>query len=152
MDRAYRFLAVRPRSEFELRKKLAGVKKREREGALIEEAVDKLKKQKLIDDKEFVRWWVEQRIKFKPKGLRAIRQELKMKGVSEELIGLAALGDLISESGESEAEMAKKLVCGFQLKWQNSSKREWREKAMAYLKRRGFGWETIKEAVDVWEK
>ena len=92
---AIRFLSFRPRSEKEMRdyltRKLSKAKsssagKKSAEEPLITRIIESLKRDKFINDEEFVRWWVEQRMLLKPKAWRVIKYELKQKGLSEELI------------------------------------------------------------------
>lgn len=77
-----RLLKFRQRSEKEIRDKL---KQKNYDSKTIDEAVSHFKKIKFIDDEEFVKGWINSRIK-KPLGLQAIKLELVQKGVREEII------------------------------------------------------------------
>lgn len=152
LNKAHRLLAGRPRSERELRRRLTQeVKKLEIKrlrDKLIEEVIERLKSEGLVDDQGFVRWWVEQRVTFKPKGMRLIKEELGKKGISGELIEINKLRELIRELGTSEEEMAKREVQSQKFKVKSWSKKERRRKLAVYLTKRGFGWETIRMVVD----
>ena len=138
-DQVYRFLSYRPRSEKEIRDYLGKKGLREEEK---EKIVKKLKEEKLIDDLEFARWFLEQRQTFRPKGSYALRQELCQKGINEEII------DLVLPGKKEELKLAKKALAKAEKKYASFWGREKKEKLIAYLRRRGFSWEVVKKAVD----
>ena len=107
-----------------------------------EKIVKKLKEEKLIDDLEFARWFLEQRQIFRPKGSYALRQELCQKGINEEII------DLVLPGKKEELKLAKKALAKAEKKYASFWGREKKEKLIAYLRRRGFSWEVVKKAVD----
>src|SRR5882672_8501103 len=78
LDVALRYLAQRPRSENEVRRRL-------RRAELTDEAIDtvvaQLKQHHLVDDAAFAQYWVEQRQTFRPRGARLLRAELRSHGV-----------------------------------------------------------------------
>lgn len=78
---AARFLEVRPRSVAEVRRRLrsAGYA-----AALVEHAVERLVELGFLDDAAFARAWVESRDRARPRGERALRVELRQKGVGRE--------------------------------------------------------------------
>jgi regulatory protein len=78
---AARFLEVRPRSVAEVRRRLrsAGYA-----AALVEHAVERLVELGFLDDAAFARAWVESRDRARPRGERALRLELRQKGVGRE--------------------------------------------------------------------
>jgi regulatory protein len=104
--------------------------------------VRRLKRLKLLDDEEFARWWLEQRASFRPKGKKALRQELLQKGLERSLIE-----ELLAEV--NEVAEAQKIL---------PKKRLSPDKLASHLARQGFSWPTIKtvlgqsprRAVDRW--
>ena len=136
-EQIYRFLSYRPRSEKEIYDYL-GKKKLKDE----EKIIKKLKEEKLIDDLEFARWFLEQRQTFRPKGSYALRQELRQKGIGEKII------DQVLPNREEELSLAKKALAKAEKKYASFLGREKKEKLIAYLRRRGFSWEVVKKAVD----
>ncbi|GIV97987.1 MAG: regulatory protein RecX [Herpetosiphonaceae bacterium] len=86
-DKAYeaalRFLEARPRSEREVRARL---QRRGFPDDHIEAALERLRSLGLVDDSAFARFWVENRQAHRPRGVQALRQELRQKGVDDELI------------------------------------------------------------------
>lgn len=158
LNKALKFLSFRPRSEKEIREyllrkgKLKDVHKSDAEKyqyeKSVEKVINKLKRLSQINDKEFAKWWVEQREKFKPRGERLVKAELFQKGIDRDII------DEVIEKGEesNEEELAKRAA----LKKANSYRRydsnDFRNKMGQFLARRGFGWNVIKKVVDTLER
>lgn len=84
--RALAFLAVRPRSEAEVRRRL-------REKAVppddIDAVVARLQRAGYLDDREFARYWITERARSSPRGARLLRGELRNKGVAPAIIDAA---------------------------------------------------------------
>jgi len=151
-----RFLSYRPRSEKEVRDKL---KTKQVEPQIIEKIIAKLKEKKFLNDEEFARGWIENRIRFKPRSLRLIKIELKQKGIVEDIIDkmIKDKARLPSPDGEAnggqglminDLESAKKLVQKKIGKFKNLSKQEIYQKLGRFLASKGFNWDTIKKAID----
>jgi len=138
-DGVYHFLSYRPRSEKEIRGYLnkKEIKEEERE-----KIIKRLREEKLVDDLEFARWFLEQRQNFRPKGSYVLRQELRQKGINQKII------DRVLPGQEEELKLAKKALGKAEKKYSSFLGREKKEKLIAYLLRRGFCWEVVKEAVD----
>src|SRR3990167_10107170 len=94
---ALHFLKFRPRSVFEIERKL---KQKGIINSEINKVVAVLKKNKLLDDAEFAKMWVRDRNLLKPTGAYLLKLELKRLGLSEENIE-TALKD------QDEEELAK---------------------------------------------
>jgi len=139
LDRAYRFLSFRPRSEKEIKNYL---KRKKVPDEAIQKVVDELKRQKLVDDLEFARWWIEQRQTFRPKGKIALQMELGQKGVDRE-VTQGVIDEMVDELALAKKAFQKKKVA-----YEKLSQREFRQKMSAFLARRGFSWSTIKETLD----
>ena len=135
LDKVYRFLSLRPRSEKEVADYL---KKREISPSDFEKIFKILKEQKLVDDWEFAKWWLEQRETFKPKGKIALKAELKQKGIAEEIIE-KALAQIDEESLAKEA-LAKKAK-----NYRKLPPEEFFRKISQFLSYRGFSWQTIEK-------
>ncbi|HEU4862376.1 MAG TPA: regulatory protein RecX [Candidatus Limnocylindria bacterium] len=80
---AARFLGTRPRTRWELQRRLrrAGV-----EDAVIETTTQRLADLGYLDDAAFARWWGEQRDRHAPRGRRMVEAELRQRGVTREVI------------------------------------------------------------------
>ena len=138
LDRTFRLLSYRPRSEKEICDYL---KRRKASSKTIEVIIKKLKRLNQINDEEFASWWVEQRMTFRPRGKFGLSMELKQKGIGEEIIE-----KVVSEKVD-ELSLAMKLAQKKLKTYQNLPKREFYQKMSAFLARRGFSWETIKKTV-----
>lgn len=141
-NRTLRFLSYRPRSIKEITDFL---KKKKVQPPVVTKILKKLKELDLVNDKEFARWWVEQRTTFRPKGIYSIKQELKIKGISEDLIEKIISNEQFLISNK---DAARKLVEKEASRYKGFSKQEKYQKLSQFLARRGFDWETIKTTVD----
>ena len=134
--RAVNFLSYRPRSSAEIRKNL---RKYEVPELCIEPTIERLEKNGFLNDADFARSWVENRNTFRPRGERALRVELRQKGLSDELIQ-STLDEMVNEEElvySAGLKQAKKLAKR-NLEWQ-----DFRKKLAAFLARRGFGYGVI---------
>jgi len=138
---AVRFLSFRPRSEKEVRDYLT---KKKCDDVTAKRIIDSLKRDKFINDEEFIKWWVEQRTLLKPKAWRVIKYELKQKGVAEELFENYELR-IKNYDSESAMKLAEKKLRTIH---DQSDKFKVKEKLGRYLASKGFDWDTIKIAID----
>ena len=137
-ERALNFLSYRPRSEAEVRRNL---RKKEIEDEVVEVVVERLTRAGLLDDMEFARYWVENRLQFKPRGAYALRYELRRKGVSDAIIA-DALADLDEEAAARQvAETGARRLARLE-------PRDFCRKLGAYMARRGFSYAVIKPLVE----
>jgi regulatory protein len=134
------FLATRPRSVSEIRRHLHG---KRYDDEAIDGAIDRLRAQRYVDDLDFARYWVEQRARFRPKGDRALIDELINRGVARETINVA-LGEL---PAESEADRARQAIGRQLTRWQTLEPAERRRKIHAFLAARGFDYDVIEEVI-----
>ena len=83
MEIAARFLGARPRTRWELERRLrrAGA-----EEPVLAATLDRLAELGYLDDAAFARWWGEQRDRHSPRGLRMIEAELRQHGVGRDAI------------------------------------------------------------------
>lgn len=145
---ALRFLSYRIRSEKEIRDRLqlktqgSKVKTTTQNSKVIDEVIEKLKKQKFINDEEFARLWIENRLRFKPRSLRLIKLELKQKGIDPETINNLQL------TIDSDLEQAKKLVGKRISRIRGLSRQEIYQKLGRFLASKGFNWDTIRKSID----
>ncbi len=102
VDRAYNFLSYRPRSRAEVRRYLL---RKETPPDIIEAAMARLDRFDLVDDRLFATFWIENRQQFSPRGVRAIKNELRMKGVEREVVD-----ELIEDVAEKDEELALRVA------------------------------------------
>lgn len=145
-----RYLSYRPRSEKEvqeyLREKIKKNKlnlKSEVEGdEIIEQILIKLKVYRFIDDEAFLKFWFEQRTKYKKKPFKVVKFELVQKGIKRSLIEsyFENFG-----SKEIDLENAKSLAEKKLNYYRNLDSVKRKEKVMRYLLGKGFSYETVKK-------
>jgi regulatory protein len=139
-DAAVRYLGSRPRSVSEIRRHLRTKRfDDEAQG----KAIEQLRAQRYIDDEAFARYWVEQRLRFRPKGDRALVSELMQKGIARETIDL-----VIGEADpNAETERARAAIRRPMTRWLAMDDRERKRKIQQYLGARGFGYDVIEEVI-----
>lgn len=138
---AFLLLKFRPRSEKEIFLRL---QRKKFDLKVIAETLEFLKERKFIDDRCFARAWIESRIK-KPSGLNLLRQELRLKGVEQEIIS-----DLIRETKESysEKETVVKIAQDKLKKLKNIEPNKAKRRVCAFLLRRGFSPDVVSETLN----
>jgi len=138
---ALRLLRFRLRSENELLERLTKKFPQKEVSAVLK----RLKKEGFLDDKAFARAWVQDRMRFKPKGRRLVFRELVQKGVSENLIKKILKKEYNEEKEVVLAERAAKTKIQ---KLKGLPKIKARQRLVHFLQRRGFGWEAIKRVLN----
>jgi regulatory protein len=101
LDAALRFLEARSRSVSEVRRRLTTAGYRPE---LVEGAIGRLLDLGMLDDEAFARLWVESRDRARPRGERAIRQELAIKGVDRATVDLVLAERREAAAGVGEDE------------------------------------------------
>lgn len=151
MGRMYNLLAIRMRSEKEIRDYLRNLnfKKKSKDQEQISEVevellIQNLKNKGLLNDEAFAKAWIEARRKSKKKGKIALKQELFQKGISTEIINEQL--SVINE--ESEKHLAQQALEKKLSVWKNLNKLEFRKKATEFLLRRGFGYGIAIRVID----
>jgi len=141
-DKAYehsiRFLGYRARSQVEIRRYL------EQKGyspQVVNETIERLGQQQYLDDEAFARSWLRDRERFRPRSRRALRYELRQKGIADEVIS-AVLADL-DESKLAWAAIEMKIH-----QWQRLNEDDFKKKALGFLGRRGFNYETARTVTE----
>lgn len=137
---ALRFLSYRPRSVKEVKDRLI---EKKASVEVVEKVVASLVEHKFLDDKQFAGSWIESRLRYRPKALSVIKQELVQKGIRREIIE-----EVLPDRREADGESIKKLVEKAERKYRNLDPKEQKQKIAAYLGRRGYSWDTISPAID----
>ncbi|MDE2748138.1 MAG: RecX family transcriptional regulator [Chloroflexota bacterium] len=127
-DRAVGFLSYRPRSVEEVRRHLV---KKAVPDSLIAVVMARLQERGYVNDLEFARFWIANRERFKPMGSRALKYELRQKGVDDDVLDVAMAGVDESESAYRAAEARLSRYSGL-------ARGAFRHKLSAMLRRRGF--------------
>ena len=155
LEAAARFLEVRSRSVSEVRRRLGGAGYR---ADLVDGAIARMTELGMLDDEAFARTWVESRDRARPRGERAIREELRTKGIDREIIGLVLeerrdraltltdAGDEDAEPVSADRAAAERLLAkNARALARVADPRQRRQRAYALLARHGFDPETCRE-------
>lgn len=137
LARALRFLGYRARSESELALRL---KAWEVDPGIAARVLSRLRQLRLLDDEAFAAWWVESRGRQSPRGSRAMRDELRRKGVSD-----AAIDTALAELDEDETIFRLALARGERLR--GLPRPDFERRLGGYLTRRGFPGNAIRAAL-----
>lgn len=137
---ALRFLERKPRTAKEIAQRLYQ-KGMTADG--IEKTIIRLQQERLVDDEWYAKQWAEQRITKQKKGRMWVRQELRQKGIENELI-VEALNEVSEED-----EMNSAYTIG-KKKWQQikGDVLERKRKTGAFLMRRGFTGENVRKVIN----
>lgn len=145
MEAAAAFLATRPRSIGETRRRLRHLGYPH---GLVDEVVARLIELGYLDDDAFARVWVESRDRARPRGEFALRRELGQKGVAR-----AVVDDVMVERSDSapEEDADREAAVALLNRRRSALEREpdprkRRQRAYALLARNGFDPETCREA------
>jgi regulatory protein len=136
---AIHFLSYRNRSEAEVRQNL---EKKGLNELVIIETMNKLKEKGMVDDTNFAREWVENRVATKPRGRRLLEFELKQKKVGSDVI--RQLLEFLPDELTLAIQAIKKKMHHFD----DAEKDEFIRKLNSYLLRKGFKYEIVKEAIN----
>jgi regulatory protein len=140
IEAALRLLVVRPRSEHELRDRL---KRKQYEPETIDLALERVRGRGYLDDADFARRWVENRVQHRPRGERMLKQELRVKGIDPETIA-----EVIEEADIDEVASAVVVAEKAARRLRGLDPQVARRRLMGTLARRGFGYDVIRVAVD----
>jgi len=146
VDRAYNFLSYRPRSREEVRRYL---RRKETPPETIEAALARLDRLDLINDHSFASFWVESREQFSPRGARALKNELRMKGVEREVVE-----EMIDDEKDEERALRagrKKALPLVRIPGMDFA--TFRSRLGSFLQRRGFGYEVSTRTIQaLWKE
>jgi regulatory protein len=126
-ERALFFLGFRPRSRAEVEQYL---REKEFDATIIETVVQKLLAEKHLDDEAFAQFWLESREQFRPRSARALRYELRQKGIDRAVIDEAVA--TVDEDAAAWAVIEPKLA-----RWQRLEQPDFTQKVLSLLARRG---------------
>ncbi len=128
-EAALHYLEFRPRSEAELKQHL--LYKRRFQAESVADAIARLKKLNLIDDRVFAENWTRDRAAYRPKSRMMVKRELLQKGVDYDVAN-EATREIEDEAGVYRAGLKKARLLK-QLDYRDFAKR-----LASYLARRGY--------------
>ncbi|MFI5225936.1 MAG: regulatory protein RecX [Candidatus Limnocylindrales bacterium] len=143
LEAAARFLEARSRSVTEVRRRLTQAGYRPE---LVDGATARLLELGVLDDEAFTRAWVESRDRARPRGERAIREELRSKGIERATVDLVlderrdAASELADEGAPSPDRLAAERLLQRHARalGRVADPRQRRQRAYALLARNGF--------------
>ncbi|HYT33731.1 MAG TPA: RecX family transcriptional regulator [Ktedonobacteraceae bacterium] len=146
VDRAYDYLSYRPRSREEVRRYL---RRKQTAPEIIDAALARLDRFELVNDRDFATFWAENRQQFSPRGARAIKNELRMKGVGREVVD-----EMVSDEKDEElALLAGRKKAMSLLHNPTMDYMTFRTRLGSFLQRRGFDYEIVARTVKaLWEE
>lgn len=142
-EAALRLLAQRPRTESELRTRLA------RKGfpaAVIEGCLEPLREKGYVNDEVFAGMFTRDRIRLNPRGRKRVVQELRSRGV-EPASAEDAVAAAMGEAEVDDLDLARAAASRWRPKPGEEPDRA-RRRLAAYLARRGFASEEVWRVVD----
>lgn len=143
LQKALHFVDYRPRSVTEVRRHL---EHNRYPAGLVEEILARFQELGLLNDRRFAENWVENRKEFRPRSKRALRMELRLKGVPDTEIEQAV--ESIDDEEQAYQAGLKQVRKYRELDWP-----EFRKKMFDFLMRRGFSYESISPVVHrIWEE
>jgi regulatory protein len=137
---AVRLLSYRPRSKNEISTRLR------RNGfgdEAISAAIGRMEELGYINDEDFATFWVENRQQHRPRGRRLIAQELRAKGVSQEVAEQA-----VEEAGIDEFSQALELAQKRAERMRGLEREVWRRRMAGFLQRRGYNWDVTRRVLE----
>jgi regulatory protein len=138
-EAALRLLVVRARAEQELRDRL---KRKGYEPDTIDLAIERVRNWGYLDDADFARRWVDNRMEHRPRGKRMLEMELRQKGVDRETIETT-----IEETEIDEVAAATELARKAAAKMRGLDPETAKRRITGQLARRGFDYGTIRAAL-----
>ena len=140
-QRALKYLNYRQRTEREIRKNLAEHQVSEE---VIEDTLERLRRNRLVDDTQFAKNWIENRSTFRPRSRKALSIELRQHGIAQETI-TEALDEV------DEEELAYQAAVKQANKLRDLDQRQFKQKLYAYLARHGFDYSVTRQTIDrIW--
>lgn len=149
---ALKLLVTRPHSRYELRTKLIRVCQRRKTTKLIrvrtvyqplhcptltEEILQRLDDQTLLNDKEFAKYWREQREQYRPRSMYQLQGELRSKGIASDI-----MNEVLANYTELPAA----------LRVANKKRHEKSTEIIRYLLGKGFQYTTAQHVVRKFEE
>ena len=146
VDRALNYLSYRPRSREEVRRYL---RRKETPPEIIETALARLDRLDFVNDRTFAGFWIDSREHFSPRGARALKNELRMKGVERDVVD-----ELVNDDQDEERALrAGRKKAMTLVNTPNIDYVTFRNRLGSFLQRRGFGYQVVTRTVrELWKE
>jgi regulatory protein len=138
-QKALTFLAYKPRTVFDVRKKLidGGYS-----GQIVETILEKLLEKDYLNDQQYAENWIENKSINKPRGKKLVRLELKHKNIDQEIIE-----DAVNQMDQDE-ELAFRAAERYHKRLLNLEEDVFKRRLTGFLIRRGFSYSTVRPIVE----
>lgn len=137
VDTSAHFLQFRPRSRAEVRQNLT---KKKYPPDVVDAAITRLESLGYLNDRDFARFWVENRNTFKPRSPRALQAELRQKGVPDDII--REVVDTVDAHDAAYRAAHKKYT-----RYRGQPPDVFRKKLGGFLQRQGFGYDIVRDVL-----
>ncbi len=138
-DTAFKYLGYKARSKYEVQQKLI---QNEFSLEIVDRVIEILENYGYIDDKVYAKKFISEKINYKGYGKHRIKYELKLKKIDDSIID-----ELLLDTEDDELKKAITLTRK-KIKNKNIDYKE-KQKVVAYLQRRGYSYDIIKESIDI---
>ena len=138
---SFDYLSYRIRTTAEIKKKL---KSKDISPVIIEKVINHLNELGLLNDEEFAKQLITEKIKNKPAGKRLLQQKLFEKGISKQ-VSETSISKFLTE--EAEKQMALKVYDKLKPKLKGIEKQKAKQKIYETLARKGFEYDIINEII-----
>lgn len=136
-DKLVEYSTLRPRSKKEISDYL---KRKKVPEFLHSDLLARLYRIGVVDDAEFAKWWIGQRLEFKTKSKRELINELRVKGIEG-----AIIEQVVDNFQIDDSKSAKKIIEKYSYRWAKIGREERKRKIISLLSRKGFSWDVIEK-------
>ena len=139
---AYRFLNYKPRSEKEVITKL---KEKKISQKSINDIIRSLKSLNYLDDRQYAKMYIEEKLLRKPEGRRLLEIKLNRKGLDKETVQ-----NIMDENYSEETEIKKivDLLIKYEKKVKAKTFPEKKQKCYRFLISKGFGYDLVTDVIN----
>lgn len=138
-QKSLRFIAYKPRTQFDVKKKL-------NEGGYSEQVIDqileKLIEKGYLNDQQYAENWIESKSLNKPRSKKLISLELRQKKIDQEII------EEVVDHMHSDEELAYRAAERYFNRLSNLEEDIFKRRLTGFLIRRGFSYSTVKPIVE----
>lgn len=138
-QKSLRFIAYKPRTQFDVKKKL-------NEGGYSEQVIDqileKLIEKGYLNDQQYAENWIESKSLNKPRSKKLISLELRKKKIDQEII------EEVVDHMHSDEELAYRAAERYFKRLSNFEADIFKRRLTGFLIRRGFSYSTVKPIVE----
>jgi len=148
---AIAYISIHPRSEKEIREYIAkkGRKLKITDSEALETVFGRLQELGLTDDRKYASLFIESRLRNHPRGPKVLIQELRGKGIPEDIIFEVCETFFPKNTGQTEEiAVARKIVQKKYSSWEKLPRMEFKKKIYTLLARRGFSFTVINRLID----